>query len=111
MGDRFDQLDRTVHRMNFPLVRLDTARSTTGRTIAFGMLLSCHLAGPARLNQAAQSLANFVGGEFDLVVVRCPRTLLDSLDLAGNVRCLFENFSKFLFQFCLLRVHAILPGI
>jgi hypothetical protein len=99
MSYRFDQLQRTVHRMNFPLVDLDAARSSTGGTIAFGALPSCHFAGPTRLNHATESLANFMRGDFDLIVVRRPRTLLGGLDLAGYISRLFENFGKFLFEF------------
>ena len=93
MSDRFDQLDRTVHRMNFPPIYLGAARSPTVGTIAFGALLGCHFASPIRLNHPAQSLAYFMGGYFDLVVVWRPRTLLDGLDLTRNVSCLLENFA------------------
>jgi hypothetical protein len=56
-------------------------------------------------------MANFVGRDFDLVVVRCRRPLLDGLNLAGNISSLLEDFGEFFFQFCLFRVHAILPEI
>lgn len=49
-----------------------------------------------------------MGGNFDLVVVRRPRPLLDRLDLARNVRRLLEDSGQFFFEFCLFRVHAIL---
>ncbi len=111
MSDRFDQPDRAVHRMNFPLAYLHATRSSTVGTITFAALLGCHFAGPARLNHAAQSLTNFVGRDFDLVVVRRRRPLFDGLNLAGNVSCLLEDFGKFFFEFCLFRVHAILPEI
>jgi hypothetical protein len=109
MSDRFDQLDRPVHRMNFSPAHLDGAGQSASRTIAFRALLGCHFAGPGRLNHAAQSLADFVSRNLDLVVVRCPWSLLDGLDLGSNICCLLENSSELFFQFCLLRVHAILP--
>lgn len=111
MSDRFDQLDRPVHRMNFPPAYLHLTGLPTVGTIAFGALLGCHVASPARLNHAAQSLANFVGRDFDSVVVRRPRALLDGLKLAGNISRLLENSGEFFFQYCLFRVHAILPEI
>lgn len=107
MGNCFDQLDRAVHRMNLPLVDLDAARSSTVGTINFGRLIGCHFAGPVRLNQAAKSLANVVGGQFDLIIMRRPRSLLDGLDLAGDFGCPFENFHQISFESCLFRVHAI----
>jgi len=108
MGDWFGQLDRTVHRMDFPLVDLHVTRLSTVGAIAFGLLPSSHFAGPACLNQATESLANFMGRYFDLVVVRRHRPLLESLNPAGNLRSLLKNFAKFFFQFHLFRVHAIL---
>ena len=111
MSDRFDQLNWTVHRMNFPLAYLHATSLSTVGTITFGALPGCHFAGPVRLNHAAQPLANFVGRDLDLVVVRRRRPLLHGLDLAGNVSCLFEDFGEFFFEFCLFRVHAILPEI
>jgi len=110
MSHRFDQLDWAVHRMHFPPVYLHRTGSPTVGTITLGLLPGCHFANPARLNHAAQLLANFVGRDFDLVVVRRPRALLDRLNLAGNVRCLLENSGEFFFEHCLFRVHAILLG-
>ena len=109
MSDRFDQLDRAVHRLNLPLAYLGATRPPTIGTITFGLLPSRHFAGSACLNHATQSLADFVGRDFDLVVMRRLRPLLDGLDFAGNVCRLFEDFGEFLFEFCLFRVHAILP--
>ena len=109
MGDGFDQIDRAIHRMNFPLVDLDAAGSSTAGTVDFYALLRCDVAGPVLLNQPAQSLANFVRRHFDIVVVRRPSPLLRSLDLAGDVGGPFETFGEFSFEFCLFRVHAILP--
>ena len=94
--------------MNFTLVDLHTTGSPTVGALAFGLLLSSHFAGPARLNHATESLTNFVGGYFDLVVVRRHRSLLESLYLASYIRSLFENFGKIFFQFHLFRVNAIL---
>ena len=37
--------------------------------------------------------------------------LLKGLDLGGDIRCLSEDFGEFFFEFCLVRVHAILPVI
>jgi hypothetical protein len=111
MSGRFNQLNRAVHRLNFPLAYLDGTRQPALGTITFGALLGCHFAGPTRLNHAAQSLADFVGRDLNLVVVRRPRPLLDGLDLGGDVRCLLEDSGEFLFEFCLFRVHAILPVI
>ncbi len=111
MSDRFDQLNRAVHRLNFPLAYLDATRSPTVGTIAFGLLPGCHFAGSACLNHATQLLSHFVGRDFDLVVMRRLRPLLDGLDFAGDICRLFEDLGKFLFEFCLFRVHAILPEI
>jgi hypothetical protein len=95
--------------VNLPLVYLDVARSPTVGAIDIGVLLGCHFAGPTRLNHAAKSPANFVGGHFDLIEMRRPRSLFDSLDLAGNIGCPFENFRQISFESCLFRVHAIPP--
>jgi hypothetical protein len=111
MSDCFNQPDRAVHRLNFPLAHLHGTRSSTAGTITFSALLGCHFAGPIRLNHAAQSLAHFVGRDLNLVVVRRPRPLLDGLDLGGNISRLFEDFAEFFFEFCLFRVHAILPEV
>ena len=111
MSDRFDQPDRAVHRLNFPPAYLDGTRHSALGTITFGALLGCHFAGTTRLNHAAQSLADFVRRDLDLVVVRRPRPLLDGLNFASNVSCLLEDFGEFLFEFFLFRVHAILPEI
>jgi len=75
------------------------------------VLLGGQFADPARLNHAAQPLANFMGRDFDLVIVRHRRALLDGLDLAGNICCLLEDSGEFLFEFRLFRIHAILPVI
>jgi len=96
--------------MNFPPAYLDGARQPALGTIAFGTLLGCHFAGPTRLNHAAQSLAGFVGRDLDLIVMWGPCPLLDGLDLGSDIGCLFENPVEFLSEFCLFRVHAILPG-
>lgn len=111
MSDRFDQFNQSVHRMNFPLAYLHLTGLSTVGTIAFEALPGCHIAGPVRLNHTAQSLANFMSRDFDLVVVRRPRALFDGLKLAGNISRLLENFGEFFFQCRLFRVHAILPEI
>ena len=41
--------------------------------------------------------------------MRRPKTLLGGLDLARDIRGPFETFGEFSFEFCLFRVHAILP--
>ena len=109
MSDRFDQLDRAVHRMNFPPIYLDATRPPTVGAVDFGSLLGGHIASSAGLDHAAESLSDFVGGDFDLIVVRRGGPLLDGLDLTGDIRCLFEDFDEFFLESCLFRVHAILP--
>jgi hypothetical protein len=53
MSDRFDELDRAIHRVDFPLVDLDAAGSSTIGTVDFDALLGCHVAGPVLLNHPA----------------------------------------------------------
>jgi hypothetical protein len=111
MSDRFDQLDRTIHRMHFSPVDLDATGTPTVGAITFGALVGRDFADAARLNQAAQTLAHFVGRDFNFVIVGRPRTLLHRLNLAGYICGLLENFSKFFFECYLFRVHAILLEI
>jgi hypothetical protein len=109
MSNRFDQLDRAIHRVNLPLFDLDLARSSTVGANDFGRLFGRHFTGPVHLNHAAKPLANFVRRAFDLVVMWRPRPLFSSLDLTGNVGCPFEDFCQISFEPYLFRVHAIPP--
>ena len=97
--------------MNLSLIDLDGPGMPTAGAIAFRGVFGCHFTSPTRLNHAAQSLANFVSRYFNLVEMRRPRALFDSLDLAGNVSRLLEDFCQFFLEFCLFRVHAILPEL
>jgi hypothetical protein len=108
MSHGFDQFDWPVHRMDFATLGLHTAGLPAVRTLDLDLLLGSDVSGSRRLNQLAQTLADFVSRNLDLVVVRRPRPLLGSLQLGRNLRGLFQQFGEFLFQMSLLRVHAIL---
>ena len=92
--------------MNLPLADLHRASSPAVRASGLNLLLGRDLPRPRRLNQAAQTLACLVGGHFNLIVMRRPRPLLDSLQLTGDIGRLLENLRKFSFQRGLFRVHA-----
>jgi hypothetical protein len=95
--------------MNFPLVYLDATTLSAVGTSTFRVFLGGHFAAPVRLNHPAQPLTDFVSRNFDLVVVRRPRPLLDGLDLGRDISRLIEDFGEFFFELCLFRVHAMLP--
>jgi hypothetical protein len=66
----FDQIDWPVHRMDFAAFGLDVAELAAVAALDLGLLLGSRLAGSRRLNHPAQTLANFVSRQLDLVVVR-----------------------------------------
>ena len=109
MSHGFDQFDWPDHRMDLAAFGLHAAVLPALGTLDLGLLLGSHLAGSRRLNQPAQTLANFVSRHLDLVVVRRPRPLLGGLQLSGDLGSLFQQNGEFLFLMSLLRVHAILP--
>jgi hypothetical protein len=84
--------------MNDPLGDLAAARSTALGTGDFADLPGRHVACLLLLNQSTELLADFVGGNFDLVVMGDPRPLFDGLNLAGDIRRLLQTFRKFLFE-------------
>jgi len=95
--------------MDFPLAYLDAARPSAVRTSTFRVFLGGHFASPVRLNHPAQQLTDFVGRDFDLIIVRRSRPLLEGLDLGGHISRLIEDLGEFLFELCLFRVHARYP--
>ena len=97
--------------MDFPLAYLNAARPAAVGTSTFRIFPGGHFASPVRLNHSAQPLTDFVGRDFDLVIVRRPRPLLDGLDLGGHISRLIEDFGEFLFEICMFRVHAMHPEL
>ncbi|MFG0291420.1 MAG: hypothetical protein ACF8CQ_24865 [Rhodopirellula sp. JB044] len=114
MSNRFGQFDGAVHRVDLPPGRFDAALLATVRTLHLPSLLESHIGGPCGLNHLAQSLANFVGGNLDLIEMGRPDTLFFCLDLGGHLSGLLQQIGKFFIQQVLIRIHAMisqkLPG-
>jgi hypothetical protein len=77
-------------------------------------MLQSHIGGPSGLNHLAQSLANFVGRDLNLIEMGRAGALLSGLDLGGHASGLLQQIGKFFIQQVLFRIHAMvskkLPG-
>lgn len=98
MSDRLDQFYRPVHRQNLAFARRHTAGAAAIGTGLLVGLLGSHIAGPTRLNQPAQTLADLMRGNLDLIIMGRPSTLLQGLQLSGHRRSLLQQIGQPLFQ-------------
>jgi hypothetical protein len=100
--------------MDLPLGGFHAAILAAVGTVHSPGLLQSHIGGSGGLDHLAQSLANFVGRDLDLIEMRRAGALLLGLDLGGHVGGLLQQINKFFIQQLLFRVHAMiskkLPG-
>lgn len=92
--------------MHLASLGLDSASPPALGTIDLREMFRRKVTGPGRLNHAAQLLTNVVSWQFDLIVVRCPFTLLHRLQPSRDLGSFFQQISQFLFQSNLSRIHA-----
>lgn len=114
MGNRFGQFNGAIDRCHRPRFDLDSTLLFAVGTVHPAEIFQGDLAGSFFLDGAAESLAQCVSGQFDLVEVWDAVALLKGLDLHRNLGGLFEVVLKFFFELRFSRVHAIisiwLPG-
>lgn len=92
--------------MQLASLGLDSASPPAVRTVDVCGLFRRHVTGSGHLNQAAQLLTDVMSQQFDLIVVRCPLTLLHGLQLSRDLGSFFQQISQLLFQSNLSRIHA-----
>ena len=84
----------------------------TLRTLCFGRVCGRNFTRSILLNHPTQSLTDFVSRDFDLIIMRRPRSLVERLQLTGNSRCMAKNSGEFVFEFLSFRIHAcLLSGV
>lgn len=92
--------------MHFPPGRCHAALPPAARTRRVRQASRRHFPRPLALNQPAQTLAQGVRRQLDLVIVRSSTPLLESLQLRRHRRRFLQQKFQLLLQSILLRIHA-----
>jgi hypothetical protein len=108
VGNRFGQFDGAIHRVDLPPGRFDATGLAAVGTLHLPGVFQSYIGGPCGLNHLAQTLANFVGGNLDLIEMGRPGALLLGLDLGRHVSGLLQQIGEFSIQQVLIRIHAMI---
>jgi hypothetical protein len=106
MSNRFQQLQRAIHRVNLPRIRFHGALPSAVGTGGVMQLSNRHFPRSLGLDHPAELLPQGVGGQLDLIVVRCLAALIQGLQFRSHRgRVLQQNVQLFL-QPSAIRIHA-----
>ena len=107
MSDRFGQFDWAIDRTDLAWFDLDAALFFAVRTINAAELGESNFASPLFLDGPAESLAQGVSGQFNLIEMRHLIALLKGLNFRRRLGGLFEVMFEFFLELCFGRIHAI----
>ncbi len=105
-GNRFGQFDGSVHGGDVADLDLDANESIAIGAASSLEFLEGKFAYTFALDGAAEFLAQFVRGDFDIVEMWELAALVEGLELGRQFRGLLEMKFEFFPDLCFIRVHA-----